>query len=177
MNASPEERSDIAPLEEFVISRTFDAPRELVYRAWTEAEQLMHWFGPKGFPMFHARIDLRPGGTFHYALRQPDGGEMWGKWVFQEIVPPEEIVVVSSFSDPEGKTTKHPGMTDWPLEMRSRFLFEDVGGKTKVTIRWAPVATSTEAEIRTFERGRPGMTQGWTGTFEQLEAYLGEVTK
>ncbi|HEV2720221.1 MAG TPA: SRPBCC domain-containing protein, partial [Thermoanaerobaculia bacterium] len=70
--------------ETFVISRTFDAPRELVWKAWTETDRLMQWFGPKGFKMFQAKNDLRPGGTFLYALRGPDGMELWGKWVYRE---------------------------------------------------------------------------------------------
>ena len=87
---------------EFVISRTFDAPRELVWKAFTEREHLMQWFGPKGFKMLAGTVDLRPGGTFHYGMQAPDGKTMWGKWIFREIVPPERLVTVVSFSDEQG---------------------------------------------------------------------------
>src|SRR3990167_8452907 len=78
----------------FVISRTFDAPRDKVWKAWTERERLKQWFGPKGFTMPTCKLDLKPGGIFHYCLTTPQGQEIWGKWVFREIVAPERIVVM-----------------------------------------------------------------------------------
>jgi uncharacterized protein YndB with AHSA1/START domain len=161
-----------ADLEEtFLISRTFDAPRDLVWKAWTEEERLLQWFGPKGMPLTHAKLDLRPGGTFHYAMRMPNGEEMWGKWVFREIVPPERIVLVNSFSDSEGGITRHPMAPTWPAEMLTKTTFTERDGKTTVTIEWRPLNASTE-ERNTFVAGKPGMTQGWSGTFEQLDEYL-----
>ena len=68
----------------FVISRTFDAPRDKVWKAWTERERLKQWFGPKGFTMPTCTLDLKPGGIFHYCLTTPQGQEIWGKWVFRE---------------------------------------------------------------------------------------------
>src|SRR5438552_577356 len=93
---------------EFVITRTIDAPRNLVWEAWTERDRLMQWFGPKRFTMSAAMLDLRPAGVFHYCLRSPDGKEMWGKFVYREIVPQERIVLVNSFSDEKGGLTRHP---------------------------------------------------------------------
>jgi len=159
---------------DFVISRTFDAPRDLVFRVWTDPDHLKHWFSPKGFTVIHANMDLRPGGVYHYGLRMPDGKEMWGKWVFREIVAPERIVVVQSFSDPAGGFTRHPFAPDWPLETLATKTFVERGGRTTFTLRWAPW-NATEAERRTFEAGRPGMQQGWGGTFEQLESYLAGI--
>jgi uncharacterized protein YndB with AHSA1/START domain len=156
----------------FIISRTFDAPRKLVWQAFTEAERLKQWFGPKGFTPDVSKIDLRPGGTHHYRLKGPDGAMIWGKWVFREIVPQQRIVAISSFSDDTAGVTRHPMAPTWPIETLSVFTFEDAGdGKTKLTINWTPHNASAE-EIKTFEDGRASMTQGWTGTFEQLEAYL-----
>jgi uncharacterized protein YndB with AHSA1/START domain len=151
-----------------------EAPRKLVWAAFTEADRLKHWFGPKGFTPDVSKMDLRVGGTYHYRLAGPGGATMWGKWVFREIVPQRRIVMLSSFSDEEASITRHPMAPTWPLHMISTFTFEDAGaGKTKVTIEWAPYEASPE-EIMTFEVGRPSMTQGWTGTFEQLEAYLAQ---
>lgn len=159
-------------IEPFVISRTFDAPRELVFKAFTEVERLNHWWGPKGFKVIASTMDLRPGGTYHYGFQAPDGSAMWGKFVYREVAAPERIVFVNSFSDERGGITRHPLHSDWPLEMLSTFLFEDAGsGRTKVTINWVPINES-DAERRTFEEGRGSMTQGWTGTFEHLEHYL-----
>jgi uncharacterized protein YndB with AHSA1/START domain len=165
------EKLDADLAETFVISRTFDAPRELVWAAWTEEQRLLQWFGPKGMPMTHAKLDLRPGGTFHYGLRTPDGGEMWGKWVFREIVPPERIVMVSSFSDREGGITRHPMAPTWPAEMLTNTTFAEHGAKTTVTIEWRPLNASAE-ERDTFISRKPSMVQGWGGTFEQLDEYL-----
>ena len=159
-------------VEDFVISRTFDAPRDLVWKCFTDPERMKHWWGPKGFKVIASSMDLRPGGTYHYGLRAPNGQAMWGKFVYREIVPSERLVVITSFSDEKGGTIRHPGHQSWPLEMRSIFTFEDVpGGKTKFTVRWAP-HNATEAEVETFDSNRNSMTQGWSGTFEQLEAYL-----
>jgi uncharacterized protein YndB with AHSA1/START domain len=155
----------------FLIARTFDAPRDLVWKAWTETDRLMQWFGPKGFTMFHAKNDLRPGGTFHYALRGPDGGEVWGKWVYREVVPPERLVLVSSFSDAEGNLARHPMAPTWPLEMLSKTTLTEIGGKTTVTIEWRPLGASEE-ERKTFEDRKSSMTEGWTGTLDQLADYL-----
>ena len=156
----------------FVISRVLDAPRDRVWEAWTEAERLKHWWGPKGFTVTYLKIDLRPGGTMHYCLRMPDGKEMWGKFVYREIVKPERLVWINSFSDKDGGTTVHPMSPDWPREMHTLVSFEAQGGKTKVTVQWTPVDGSTETERKTFEAGRGSMNQGWSGTFEQFAAYL-----
>ena len=156
----------------FVISRRFDAPRDKVWKAWTEVERLKQWWGPKGFVVTHCKGDLRPGGMMHYCLRTPDGNEMWGKFVYREIVKPERLVWINSFSDKDGGTTVHPMSPAWPREMLSTALFEEQGGKTRLTVRWVPVDSSTQIERKTFEEGRDSMKQGWTGTFEQFAAYL-----
>ena len=155
----------------FVISRVLDAPRDKVWKAWTEVERLKQWWGPKGFVVTHCKIDLRPGGIMHYCLQMPDGNEMWGKFVYREIVKPERLVFVNSFSDAKGGVTRHPGHASWPLEMLSTITFEALGGRTRITVQWQP-HEATEAERKTFDEGRASMNQGWTGTFEQLAAYL-----
>jgi uncharacterized protein YndB with AHSA1/START domain len=157
--------------KEFVISRTFDAPRDKVWKAWTDREQLMQWFGPKGFSMTTAKLDFRPGGTFHYCLRSSDGKEMWGKFVYREIVAPERIVLVNSFSDEKGNLTRHPFSPTWPMEMLTTTTFTEEKGTTTVTVRWIPINATAE-ERKTFDDLRDGMRQGWTGTFDQLSEYL-----
>ncbi len=156
----------------FVITRVLDAPRDRMWRVWTEVEHLRQWWGPKGFVVTHCKVDLRPRGTMHYGLRTPDGHEMWGKFVYREIVKPERLVWINSFSDKDGGTTVHPLMADWPREMHTTVRFEAQGAKTRATVTWVPVEGSSETERKTFDAGRDSMKQGWTGTFEQLEAYL-----
>lgn len=161
-----------AASDEFVISRVFDAPRELVWKAFTDPERMRQWWGPKGVKVTASKMDLRPGGIYHYGMQTPDGHEMWGKFVYREIVPPHRIVLVSSFSDKDGNLTRHPLAATWPLEMLSTFTFEEEqGGKTKLTIRWSPLNASEE-EIKTFTSGMQGMQQGWTGTLDALSSYL-----
>lgn len=170
MNAA--QNAGAAATAPFVITRTLNAPRKLVWAAFTEADRLKQWFGPKGFTPDVSKMDLSPGGTYHYRLAGPGGATMWGKWVIREVVPQQRLVTLSSFSDEDAGITRHPMAPTWPLEMISTFTFEDAGaGKTKITIEWAPYNASPE-EIMTFEVGRPSMTQGWSGTFEQLEGYL-----
>ena len=158
----------------FIINHTFDAPRELVWKAWTEKERLMQWFGPKGFTMSVAKLDFRPGGTFHYCLRSPDGHEMWGKFVYREISAPDRIVLVNSFSDANGGLTRHPMAATWPLEMLSTTTFTERAGKTTMTIECVPV-NPTDEERKTFDSAHAGMKQGWSGTFEQLTQYLAKT--
>lgn len=155
----------------FVISRELAAPRERVWQAWTEPERLQQWFSPKGFTVIAANLDLRPGGTYHYGMRMPDGKEMWGKWLIREVKKPERLVFVNTFSDPQGGLTRHPFAPDWPQKMLSIITFAEKGKATLLTIQWEPIEAS-EAELKTFDAGRPSMTQGWGGTFENLTKYL-----
>ncbi len=93
---------------ELVITRVFDAPRDLIWKAWAEAERLMHWWGPKGSTIRVGTFDFRPGGVFHYCMQSPEGFETWGKFVYREIVAPERIVFINSFSDAEGNLIRAP---------------------------------------------------------------------
>jgi uncharacterized protein YndB with AHSA1/START domain len=157
---------------DFVISRVLEAPRELVWKCFTEPERMQQWWGPKGFTVVAAKMDLRVGGTYHYGMRAPDGRVMWGKFVYREIVPPQRIVFVNSFSDEAGGLTRHPLSPTWPLEMLSTFSFEELsGGRTRFTIRWSPL-NATPEEQKTFDAGHFSMQQGWGGTLDQLTAYL-----
>jgi uncharacterized protein YndB with AHSA1/START domain len=166
-----------AASRDFVIDRVLDAPRDLVWQAFTDPERLKNWWGPKGFTVISSKMDLRPGGIYHYGLKSPTGAEMWGKFVFRKIVEKERMEFVISFSDRDGGTTRHPLHMQWPLEMLSSYTFEDEpGGKTRVTVRSA-AWNATEAERKTFDDGHDSMRMGWGGTFEQLAAYLATAGK
>jgi uncharacterized protein YndB with AHSA1/START domain len=160
-----------AAAETFVIARRLDAPRDRVWRAWTEAAHLERWWGPKGFVVTHCAMDLRVGGRFHYGLKAPDGSTVWGRWAFREIAVPERLVFVSAFSDGDGGLARPPWGGDWPLETLSVVTFAEEGGRTLVTVRWT-AETATDADRAAFADGFDSMRQGWTGTFDQLEAYL-----
>lgn len=158
---------------EFRISREFDVPREKLFQAWTNPEQLSKWMSPKGFSTIAATGEFKPGGTYHYGLRGPNDMEMWGKWNIREINAPERLVWVNSFSDEQGGLTRHPFSATWPLEMLSTITMKGNNGKTTLELRWIPINASQE-EIDTFNAAHDGMNQGWSGTMEQLDAFLAE---
>ena len=156
------------------ITRVFDAPRDLVWKAVTEAERLMHWWGPKGFTTLTCKVDLRAGGTFRYSLRTPHGDVMWGKWVYGEIVVPELLVSVVSTTDEDGNPVRHPMSAGQPLEVLYKMTLSERDGKTTMTISGVPF-NATEEERKAFEAGRDFMEQGFDGTLGKLVAYLAKT--
>ena len=156
---------------EFTITRTFDAPRELLFAAWTEEQHLKHWFAPAGFIMLVKHLNLVPGGAFHYCMRAPNGVEMWSKWIFREITPPEKVELVNTFSNKHGNPIPHPYVPDWPLEILTTTTFSEADGKTDVKITWLPIHTNRAGQ-KTFNSMHEQMAQGWNGTLDQLDAYL-----
>jgi uncharacterized protein YndB with AHSA1/START domain len=158
----------------FIIPRTFDVPREKVWKAWPDRDQLRQWFGLKGFKMTTAKLDLRPGRTFHYCRQTSEGKEMWGKFVYREMKAPERIVLINSFSDANGGIPGHPFSATWPLETLSTTTFTDEGGKIWPAIEWAPLNAADE-ECKTFDSSHDGMKQGRGGSFEQLADFLAKV--
>jgi uncharacterized protein YndB with AHSA1/START domain len=164
----------LADSEEFVMTRVLDAPRDLVFKVWTEPEHVKHWFGPKGADTFYSDCDFRSGGVHLYALRTADGTEIWGRQIYREVTPPSRIICVQSFSDKDGGITRHPMAPEWPAEMLSTVTFEEQDGRTAVTVRWRPINAS-EAERQLFVASRESMNGGWGGTFENLTNYLETV--
>jgi uncharacterized protein YndB with AHSA1/START domain len=160
-----------APAGAFVTARVFNAPRELVFEAWTTREHLMQWWGPKGVKITTCKNDLRSGGVMHYCMRRADGTDWWGKWVYREIVRPERVEYINSFSDPQGRTTRHPLAPEWPEEIVTTVTFAEHNGGTLVTVTFVPLAP-TEAERRVFDGGHDSMRGGWGGTLDQLGEYL-----
>ncbi|CAG0981758.1 MAG: SRPBCC domain-containing protein [Candidatus Methanoperedens sp.] len=157
--AEPEER-------ELVITRIFDAPRELVWKSWTEPERVKRWWGPKGFTAPFCKIDLRVGGVFLYCMRSPEGKDYWSTGVYRVIVPMERIVCTDSFSDEEGNVVPatYYGMSpDFPLEMLVTVTFEESGGKTKLILRHTGIPHGADQE---------GAEQGWNESFDKLAEIL-----
>jgi uncharacterized protein YndB with AHSA1/START domain len=156
---------------ELVITRVFDAPRELLWKAWTEPERLKFWWAPKGSTWVSGTLDLRPGGLFHYCVRPRDSADIWGKLRYHEIAPPERLEFIVSFSDAQGGTTRHPMSQTWPLEVRNTVTLSEHKGRTTLTLSGLP-HNASEAERHTFTKGHASMQQGFKGSFDQLEAYL-----
>jgi uncharacterized protein YndB with AHSA1/START domain len=113
---------------ELVIMRVFDAPRDLVWKAWTRPENIKKWWGPKNFTAPVCKIDLSVGGAYLYCMRSPEGQDYWSTGIYREIVAPERIVCTDSFADENGKPVpaSHYGMgEDWPAELLVRVTFEE----------------------------------------------------
>lgn len=163
-----------AQVQEFTISRTFDAPRELVWKLWTVPEQMAKWWGPKGFTVGKYKMDFRNGGSYLYSLIAPDGKILWGRFEYLDIRPQEKIHLINYFSDENGGVARHPMNPNWPLKLLSTFSFAEKDGKTAVTVQWTPYEAS-DIEIRTFEEGRESMKMGWGGTLDQLGEYVASI--
>ena len=155
----------------FTLSRTFGATQAQLFAAFTEPELMKHWWAPKGVDIVKATMDLRPGGSYHYCMRPPQGPDMWGKFAFLEVEAPRRLVFLNSFSDADGGLSRHPMAPTWPAQMHSVFLFEPAADGAQFTMEWSPHEGSVE-ETATFNAGRDGMKAGWTGTLNQLDAWL-----
>jgi len=153
-----------------LITRIFDAPRESVWKAWTDCERLMRWWGPKDFTTPLCKIDLRPGGDFQNCMRSPEGRDYCGKGTYREIVPLERIVCTDSFADKEGNivpATYYGMSADYPLEMLVTVTFEEIEGKTKLTLQ------HTLGPVPASERDL--CQQGWSESLDKLAGYLAEA--
>lgn len=158
----------------FKLSRTFDAPRQLVWDAFTKPEHLQHWWGPVGMDVKVHSFTLRPGGLFHYSMTTPDGNTMYGRFFYREIVEPSMIVFINSFADAEGNIVPMPYLQPFPAEVLNSWLFEEKDGKTILTMRGGALKATPE-EREAYEKLKPSMEQGFGGTFQQLDEYLVKI--
>lgn len=165
--------TDTTTAVEFSMSRTFKAPRPQVWQAWTSREGLSQWWGPKGWDLKVTRFDFRAGGIFHYAMTQ-SGQTMWGRFAYRDIASPERLVFVSSFSNEAGEITRAPFSATWPLEVLNVLTLSETGDGTRVDLRGGPI-DATPDERKTFEGMRDSMRQGFTGTFDNLDAHLARL--
>lgn len=141
-----------------VIERIFDAPRELVFKAWTEPEHMVRWFGPRGFTSTVVRNELRPGGAYRIHMRGPEGDDHWTQGIFREIVEPQRLVMVGNWADSAGNPTGP--------ETVLTLAFEEHNGKTRLTLHQAGFESLT---------ARDAHQGGWSSSFERLAEYLATV--
>lgn len=174
LDAVVSETAPAARIKLFEISRVFNAPRALVFAALTEPNHMKEWLSPKGMTVKKQTMDMRPGGSYHYGLETPTGQQMWGKFFYLEITPPSRLAYINVFSDADGGITRHPMSPDWPREMLSLTTLEEQDGKTLMTLRWEPL-NAGESELAVFAAAHDGMHGGWTGTMDQLDAYLASL--
>lgn len=149
-----------------VLTRVFDAPRSLVFAAWTQPERMMQWWGPKGFTCPVCKIDPRPGGEYLNCMRSPDGREFWSKGVYRRIVEPRRIVCTDTFADKKGNrvSPEHYGMSpDWPQETLIKVTFTEYAGRTRIMLQHSPIKPG---------RDRDMCRQGWDESLDKLANYL-----
>jgi uncharacterized protein YndB with AHSA1/START domain len=165
-------RLDAHVTGQFVIFRFVDAPRERVWRAWTESKELAVWMGPKGAETGHADLDFRVGGSYHYSMKS-GGVELWGLMIYKEIEKPGKLVYVQQFSDKDRGMGSHPMAPTWPKKMLTTVHFQEFGEKTLISLYWDLIEPS-EVERKTFTEAMAGMSQGWGGSFDRLDEFLKE---
>ena len=145
-----------------LVERVFDAPLELVWRAWTEPEQFARWYGPTGFTVPTCEIDFRVGGRHLFGMQSPDGQGYWSTGIYREIVPLERVVFTDSLADEHGNIVAMDEGA--PLETTVTVTFEDLGGgKTRVTLRQDGWPNDGMAA---------GANAGWSQALEKLAALL-----
>lgn len=155
-----------------LLTRTFNARRELIFKVWTEPEHFEKWWGPKGYSLEITEMDVRPDGMFFGCQKSPDGNNvMWGKFVYQEVTKPEKLVFIQSFSDELGNTIRAPFNPDWPLEIINILTLEEKEGNTTLTLEGGPYKAS-DIEQGAYNGMAPMVKQGMEGTLDQLADYL-----
>ncbi len=162
-------RSTVEPI---VLTREFNAPRQLVFEAWTQVEHLKNWqFPQQGFSCHYVSADIRPGGSTLHKMTAPNGHEMWLLTKYEEVNPPASLVFRQYDSNEAGEILPNPHMPNWPKELRATVRLEEQDGKTHLEFVWQPV-DPTEEQAKAFEAARAQLGGGWGGSFEQLAAYL-----
>ena len=165
-------KGSINETERMVITRVFDAPRELVWKAWTDPKYVMQWWGPNGFTSTFCEMDFRVGGKFLCCMRTPEGQEFWNAGEYHEIVPYEKIVSSMYFSDSKGNKLdpaqfgiEHEAIED----AHDVALFEDLGnGQTKLTfIGNEPMKNAIES----------GQLEGWKEILDKLASVVDELAQ
>ena len=153
--------------QDVLIVRILNAPRELVWKAWTDPEHFKRWWGPKDYTCPFCEIDLRVGGKYLNCMRSPKGRDYWSTGVYREIVPMERLVFTDCVADENGNVvhaTYYGLSPDFPLEMLVTVMLEDQGGKTKMTLKHIGLPTGSEGG---------GAEQGWSESFDKLAEAFG----
>ena len=147
--------------QKLIITREFDAAQELVWKAWTDPEKFMKWWGPKNFSSPSYKADFKVGGKYLYCMRSPEGQDFWSTGTYKEIVPMERIVFTDSFADEKGNVvpSTHYGMEGFPLELEVTVALEEHNGKTKMTLTHVGIPTGQITDLT---------NASWNESFDKL---------
>ena len=155
----------------FTLTRQYKQPLAVVWKAWSEAEQLRQWWGPKGCSIEVGRFEFQPGGFFHYAMKFDGAPTWWGRFNYREIAPQHRLVWLNSFANERCGIVRAPFSPDCPLEIENTVTFTELDGVTTVALRARPFG-EVEAERTFFRELRPSLEQGYGGTMDQLGEHL-----
>jgi uncharacterized protein YndB with AHSA1/START domain len=158
--------------EKFVITRSFNAPIALLFEMWTDPKHFSQWLAPVGFQMQFIRADIQAGGSSFFAMTN-GSITFYARAEYLNVEKPTRIVYTQQFCDENEKLSRHPMAPTWPATMLTTVLLTEEGpGQTRVRVSSEAHGAATDEELDTFIKSRGGMTQGWTGSFDKLDAYL-----
>ncbi len=157
----------------FVINRTFEAPITQVFEMWTNPKHFSQWLPPVGFTMEYFESDIKQGGTTFYKMTNGETIDHFGKMNYKEITPVHRLVYTQCFTDEKGNLSKPPFEKNWPDMILATVTFAEEGSnETRVTVEWEICGEATEVEKKIFHDTKPGMTIGWSGSFDKLDGLL-----
>jgi uncharacterized protein YndB with AHSA1/START domain len=156
----------------YVLERVFNAPRELVWKTWTDPLLLARWYGPNVETIVH-RLDVTPGGLWLNEMKMGQRSS-YQRSEYTDVVEPERLVCLMSNTDADWNLAPNPMMPDWPRVLLTTVTFEETGGRTKMRLTWAPHEASA-AEIACFAAAIDGMGKGWNAGMELLAEMLAEL--
>lgn len=156
----------------YVLDRVFDAPRLLVWRAWTDPELLPRWYGPNVKTIIH-KLNVVTGGVWLNEM-QWGGNSNFERMAYTEVVPPERLVWLHSMADAAWNVTANPMMADWPRVLLTTVTFEEMGAQTRLRLTWVPHEAS-DAEIACFAAAMAGLDRGWGSGMDVLAGILAEL--
>jgi uncharacterized protein YndB with AHSA1/START domain len=160
------EQSKTEQGKELLITHLFNAPRALVFEAWTDPEKLKHWYAPDGCTIEFKSLDATQGGSFHSCVHDPVHGDCWIKGLYKEVTAPEKLVfsmIISNENGDDVRSIEAGKPEDWPEEILTTVTFTEIGKQTKLTIH----QTVSEAEAK-----QTGAYQSWIKMFNKLEAII-----
>jgi uncharacterized protein YndB with AHSA1/START domain len=164
--------------DELVLTRRFDAPRQLVFEAWTVAEHFRRWFGPDAATVTDVTLDARPGGVIAFRHEFEGGATLFVRGRFDEVVAPERIGFTVGFTDADGRPGRHPLLPDWPqrASIVTTVVLEEDGGRTALTVRQR-VIPDDAAGTAAVAAERRAARDGWTEVLDRLSAVLHDLTE
>lgn len=166
----PKHDSSADPADrEVFITRVFDAPRELVFKAWTDPVHLARWFAPHGCAITFREIEIREGGSFHSCIHVPEGQDCWCRGDYREIVAPERLVFTMALADEQGNPAEPEEVhkdPDWPQETVVTVTFSEQDGKTLLTLHQSVSETVAK---------RTGAYPSWLQMLDRLAGELAQA--